>query len=335
MDKYNYAADDHSLLSPPMYKFLVNPFMKILPMSIPANIITLFSNSLVLLAFLVAYFNYLYGTAKLLWLIPVLCLCYTVGDFSDGLQARRTGTGSPLGEFFDHFLDSFVTGFITGIFLLCFRIKNPLMIFMLYQFLYIGQIGTFWERLHLKVMKFFKISTTEGIVSISVFSSLYAFAPIRELSVKPVFLSFTIVDLMVLGGYLIAGYTGFKTIFQTKKLSFRLFLHLGFSAIIGAVLAWQVYAPILLYTIVISFYNVFFITSILDATASDSREKFPDIVVPVSCILFFIIPEYSLAILIAQSVYLFAGILIRFQSFFKKYKHCWYWKNPKIEETGN
>ncbi len=335
MSAYSYKADDQSLLTPFMYKCFVNPLLKVIPMSVPANIITLISNSFVLIAFLIAYFNYLNATTKFFWLIPILCFSYVVGDCSDGLQARRTGTGSPLGEYFDHFLDSFVTGFITGIFLLCFRVTNPIIIFLLYQLLYIGQIGTFWERLHLGVMKFFKISTTEGVVSLSVFAALYALEPIRQLNAENLIRNFSIFELMILFGYLIAGITGFITIIQTKKISFRLFLHIALSFIVGAVLVWQVQASILFCTIIISFYNVFFIASILETTNEGGRERFPDIIIPMSCVLFFTIPNLAFQIQIFQAVYLFFRILVQFELFLKKHKDCWYWKNPKMEEKVN
>ncbi len=331
MDKYKYSATDESLLTPFLHKFFVNPFLKILPRGIPANIITLISNSFVLFAFLVAYFNYINGTTRFYYLIPIFFFMYLVGDCADGMQARRTKTGSPLGEFFDHFLDSFVTGLLSAVFLLCFRVKSPIMIFLLYQFVYIGQIGTFWERLHLGVMRFFKVSTSEGVVLTSVISASYTFGFIQNLNASKVIFNLSIIELIILGGYIIAGITGFITIFHTKKYNFKLFLHIILSFAIGAVLVWGINASLLMHTLIISLYNVFFIASVLRATNDKSEISFPDFLVPITCILFFILPDFIFWIEIAQVVYLSIIILISFFKFFRIYKHCWYWKNPKQE----
>ena len=330
MEEYSYNAEDKSLLTPLLYKFFVLPFVKILPKSVPANIITICSNTLVFLSFLIAYINYINGTNNFLWLIPVFCWCYIIGDCSDGIQARRTKTGSPLGEYFDHFLDSFVTGFLTGMLMLTFRVTNSVLIFCVYQFLYMGQIGTFWGRFKSGVMKFSTFSTSEGTMAIAVMSALYSFGFIRNMENHPIIFEFTVPQIIMVTAFGAAWLTGLISIIKTKTYSIRLFLHLSFSAAIGVVLVWQVKAPIALQTLIISFYNVLFIESILAATGEKTKETFPDFLLPASCILFFIFPAYAFTLQIFQCVYLFIRITIRFTLFFKKYKHCWYWKNPEL-----
>ncbi|MGI5066643.1 CDP-alcohol phosphatidyltransferase family protein [Treponema putidum] len=328
MENYSYSAEDKSLLTPLLYKYFVFPLVRILPESIPANIITVFSNSFILISFFIAYINYLQDTYKFLWLIPVLCWLYIVGDCSDGVQARRTKTGSPLGEYLDHFLDSFVTGFLTGILMLCFRVTNPILLFCVYQFLYLGQIGTFWGRFKNGVMQFAAFSTSEGIMAISLMSALASVGFIREASVKNILFGVSIPYIIIFAGFGAAWFTGLTEIFKTKRYSICLFLHIVFSALIGAVLVWYVKASIFTQTVIITFYNVLFIQSVLSATAEKLKESFPDFLVPLSCLLYFIFFEYSIIISIIQGSYLLVRIVIRFLIFFKKYKHCWYWKNP-------
>ncbi len=331
MEEYSYSAEDKSLLTPVIYNFFVYPFMKILPRSVPANIITICSNSFVLISFIIAYINYIKGTNRFLWLIPILCFIYIVGDCSDGIQARRTHTGSPLGEYFDHFLDSFVTGLLTGTLMLSFRVTNPILFFCVYQFLYIGQIGTFWERLKSGIMRFAAFSTSEGIMAIACMASLYPVKAVYELNLKEIFLGFSIPQIIIFVAYAAAGITGFVSIIRTKQYSIRLFLHIAFSAAVGAVLVWYTHCSIFLYTLIITFYNVFFCESVLEATGGNKKEKHPDFIVPFSCVLFFIIPQYAFIIQVCQTVYLFCRIITRFVSFFNKYKHCWYWRNPETQ----
>lgn len=331
MEKYSYSAEDNSLLTPPIYKFFVYPLINVLPKSIPANIITICSNSLVLISFLIAYINYLKGTIVCLWLIPLLCFAYIVGDCSDGIQARRTGTGSALGEYLDHFLDSFVTGLLTGILMLTFRTTNTVLLFCAYQFLYIGQIGTFWERLKNGVMRFSKISTSEGTMAIAIMAALYSFPAVRAADARPLIFGFSITQLIIFTAFGAAFVTGIASIIRAGRYSIRLILHIVFSAGIGAVLVWQTAAPILFQTAIITFYNVLFIESLLSATNEKRKEGLPDFFVPATCPLYFIIPQYTLALMLLQTLYLFVRIVVRFTVFFNRYKSCWHWKNEKAE----
>ena len=328
MENYSYSAEDKSLLTPLLYKYFVFPLVRILPESIPANIITIFSNSFVVLSFIIAYLNYIHDTYRFLWLIPILCWTYIVGDCSDGIQARRTKTGSPLGEYFDHFLDSFVTGLLTGTLMLCFRVTNPVLLFCVYQFLYLGQIGTFWGRFKDGVMNFSTFSTSEGIMAIALMSALSSIGFIREASVQNILFGFSIPYIIIFAAFGAAWLTGLTAVFKTKQHSIRLFSHIIFSALIGFVLVWHVKASIFTQTLIITFYNALFIQSILSATAEKVKESLPDFLVPISCILYFVVFDYSMIIQIIQIVYLLVRIIIRFLIFFKKYKHCWYWKNP-------
>ena len=331
MEKYSYSAEDNSLLTPPIYKFFVYPLINVLPKSIPANIITICSNSLVLISFLIAYINYVHDTRICLWLIPLLCFAYIVGDCSDGIQARRTGTGSALGEYLDHFLDSFVTGLLTGILMLTFRTTNTVLLFCAYQFLYIGQIGTFWERLKNGVMRFSKISTSEGTMAIAIMAALYSFPAVRAADARPLVFGFSITQLIIFTAFGAAFVTGIASIIRAGRYSLRLILHILFSAGIGAVLVWQTAAPILFQTAIITFYNVLFIESLLSATNEKRKEGLPDFFVPATCPLYFIIPQYTLALMLLQTLYLFVRIVVRFTVFFNRYKSCWHWKNEKAE----
>lgn len=304
MENYSYSAEDKSLLTPVLYKYFVFPLVRILPESIPANIITIFSNSFVLLSFVVAYLNYIHDTYRFLWLIPIFCWTYIVGDCSDGIQARRTKTGSPLGEYFDHFLDSFVTGLLTGILMLCFRVTNPILLFCVYQFLYVGQIGTFWGRFKNGVMQFSTFSTSEGTMAIAIMSTLSSIGLIREVSVQNVLLGFSIPYIIIFTAFGAAWLTGLTAIFKTKQHSIRLFLHIGFSVLIGAVLVWHVKASIFTQTLIITFYNVLFIQSVLSATAEKIKESFPDFLVPISCILYFSVLDYSMIIQVLSLIHI-------------------------------
>lgn len=327
MKKYSYSAEDNSLLTPFIYRFFVNPLMAVLPKSIPANIITLVSNTFIITAFIIAYVNYVQGTSKFLWLIPILCFAYIIGDYSDGIQARRTKTSSALGEYFDHFLDSFVTGLLTGIIMLTFRVKNPILLFCTYQFLYLGQIGSFWERLHNGVMRFGKISTSEGVMAIAFMTSLYPTQFIQDANNNIVFWGFSVTDHIIFIGFLASGISGFFSILSTKKCSLRLLLHIIFSAYIAITLIYFENTSILILTIIVMFYNVFFIESLLKATDQKTKESFPDFITPLICSFYFLLPQYIFELQILQILYLALRIIINFALFFYSHRKYWYWIN--------
>jgi len=106
-ETYSYNCVDQSYLLPYYKKYYVALFHRCIPARMPANIITL-------------------ASAMFMWILAPLCvfgvwdnrelfgaLCallihnYLLGDHLDGMQAKTTGTSSPLGEFLDHFLDVF------------------------------------------------------------------------------------------------------------------------------------------------------------------------------------------------------------------------------------
>lgn len=337
MTKYSYTAKDQSILTPFIYGFFVAPLMKIIPYGMPANIITFISNSFILIAFIIAYINHKQGTYFIFWLIPLLSFCYIIGDFSDGIQARRTNTGSPLGEYFDHFLDSFVTGFLTGIILLCMRVENPFVLLLPYQFLYIGQIGTFWERYKKGIMSFAKFSTSEGTLAITIMSWLTSFSFIREQISKKIIFNLSVPEMIVLFCFFLAGVSGLAAITRSGKFSFKLWIHILFSVIISAAVVLFTDASIALTSVFITFYNVLFIESILAGTSLKTKESMPDLAVPLSCVLFFFFKEQTSLIVLGQTIYLSIRIVLRFIIFFNKHKQYWVWinKKPQNKETEN
>ncbi|KAL2757755.1 hypothetical protein ACRALDRAFT_1028574 [Sodiomyces alcalophilus JCM 7366] len=112
--QYKYAGVDHSLISKYILKpFYTNVVIKLFPMSMAPNLITL-------TGFLFIVINFL----TLLWYNPTLdqdcppwvyyswgagLFLYQTFDAVDGSQARRTRQSGPLGELFDHGVDALNT----------------------------------------------------------------------------------------------------------------------------------------------------------------------------------------------------------------------------------
>lgn len=332
MKKYKYSANDASLMTPFLYRFFLTPMLKIVPYQIPANFITLISNSCILASFIIAALGYYRGNFFLYFLIPILCFAYIVGDCFDGVQARRTGTSSPLGEYFDHFLDSFVTGLLTGTLLFALRSTNWFILFFPYQALYLGQIGAFWERLKTGTISFAKISTSEGVMTIAISSFLASCVFIQPFIVNKVILGLSYVDFVLLICFFFAGVSGVKAFFLARKFSLRLILHILFSCMVTFFCIYFGYS-ILLITLISTFYNSFFISPILSSISTGGSESYPDFLIPCSFFICYFFNEYVFIISIVQFVYLLIRVVTRFLIFFYRNRKYWVWCNKECYEV--
>ena len=333
MAKYSYNANDESLLTPVLYKYFVDPLVKVLPYRLPANFITLISFGFIVAAFGIAVHGYYVERYDYWWLIPLFALIYLIGDCSDGKQARKTGTGSPLGEYFDHFLDCFVTGLLMGILLISFRVTNPAVITIGFFNLYAGQIGSFWERYKRRVMSFGKLSTSEGIVSISITSWIMSIPSIHNMADKVLIFNISRGDTLIITVMTVTALSAMSSLIRAHAISFRIIAHFVLSFVVTYTTAYLYRNTHMVYTtLVVSFYNVFFLASLLAATNLDSRECLPDIIVPLSFLLCFLIPNYTAFIQYMQIIYLAIRIAIKFISFVRINRQYWYWINPLPDE---
>ena len=275
------------------------------------------------------------STWVLWWLIPLLALIYLTGDCADGKQARKTGTGSPLGEYFDHFLDCFVTGLLMGILMISFKVTKPALITMGFFNLYAGQIGSFWERYKRRVMFFGKLGSNEGIVAIGLTSWLMSIPAIHTAADTVLIFNITGGEALIITIMTGTAISAIHSIIRSQALSFRLILQLLLSFAVTYTAAYLFGHNNMVYiTGVVSFYNVFFLASLLAATNLDSRECLPDIVIPLSFIAFFALPAYTALIQHVQIGYLVVRVGIKFVSFVSMNRQYWYWINPPPPDEG-
>ena len=335
MSEYSYSANDESLLTPVLYKYFVDPLVKILPYRLPANFITLISFSFIVGSFSIAVHGYHTGKYDHWWFIPLLALSYLIGDCSDGRQARKTGTGSPLGEYFDHFLDTFVTGLLMGILMISFQVTKPAIITIGFFNLYAGQIGSFWERYKRRVMCFGKLGTNEGIVAIGLTSWLMSIPAIHTAADTVLIFNITAGESLIIIIMTGAAISAIHSIIRSRAISSRMIAHLILSFTITYSASCLFGHNNMVYiTLVISFYNVFFLASLLAATNLNRRECLPDIIVPLSFVLFFLMPNYTSLIQYVQIAYLLVRVGIKFISFVRINRQYWYWINPPPPDKG-
>lgn len=104
---YRYECVDKSPLLAPFCRWIVHWFVIALPMSMPPNLVTLGSSACMWLMLAYVLGASAQGMPVFGAVCAVLMTGYVIYDHADGMQARRTKTSSPLGEFLDHYLDAF------------------------------------------------------------------------------------------------------------------------------------------------------------------------------------------------------------------------------------
>jgi phosphatidylglycerophosphate synthase len=115
---YEYSAQNDSLIDRYLLHYWWKLAIHVIPRRMPANLVSMVGNLGSWFAFLVVS-GILFGPMPMAapgrpWLFGLAALglaFYQTFDALDGIQARRTGSSGPLGEFVDHWFDSF-NGFL-------------------------------------------------------------------------------------------------------------------------------------------------------------------------------------------------------------------------------
>jgi phosphatidylglycerophosphate synthase len=112
--KYSYQSINNSMINALYKRYWLPIAIKALPEKMPANLVSIIGDAGAWLAFLLLS-GLLVGPMNVAgrrwpWLFGLAALFlffYHTMDNLDGIQARRTGSSGPLGEFVDHWFDSF------------------------------------------------------------------------------------------------------------------------------------------------------------------------------------------------------------------------------------
>lgn len=171
LKKYKYSSEDHSLISKIILKKWWNSFVKIFPLSMAPNVVTLLG--LVFILFnLVAVFYYdpYLNSDSPRWCYFFYAFglfMYQTFDGCDGCHARRTGQSGPLGELFDHSIDAINTTLGTLVFASVFQLGYSGYL-MIAQFASVCNFYTStWEEYHTHTLFLSSFSgPVEGILMI-------------------------------------------------------------------------------------------------------------------------------------------------------------------------
>lgn len=166
---YKYQSEDHLVVSRLVLKAWWNRFVRVFPLSMAPNLITLLGLFFIV-ANLAVVFYYDPGLSEPL---PRWCyffyafglFMYQTFDGCDGCHARRTGQSGPLGELFDHLIDAINTTLGTIVFALVFQMGHGWML-LVAQFATVCNFYTStWEEYHTHTLYLLRFSgPVEGIL---------------------------------------------------------------------------------------------------------------------------------------------------------------------------
>lgn len=340
---YFYAAEDDSLIDPFLQKNILAPLLsKVVPWELPANIITIIGNSSMLIAFIIALLSFTRNNYTLWFLIPFLIIFYLINDCLDGGQARKTKTGSPLGEFLDHFLDTFVTAELMIPVLVCYRFTNIYLIYAVLFLSYLAQALAFWERYSLGHMHFSKFGSSEAIISLAFIITLSYFSPLvdflqiklaelplipnnlffSKLSISELFMFIMIIGVII---------SIFNNLNRTKGASGKFWTFVFLSLFVALSFAKINFNYYYFSYYVFCLYCVEYVSALLVSIVDKKKDPLPDFVLPLCVLAMLIMKVSNIYILVSQLVYLSIKIIIRASIFIYNHKQFWVWKNPKLQ----
>jgi len=202
---YVYRAVDRSVLLPYLTAYYLPLFYRWVPGFTTANQITLAASGFMwlMVGLLVS------GVARSSWAVAasfcVLLHAYVVGDYLDGMHARRTGTSSPLGEFLDHYLDIW-NGQITVF--VAFALVGIAPGWACYATMWAVLIGfgaTVMERQERGELHFGPIGTLEAFALVLVFALSWMFPSVEAFWRRPGFggvANYWILVILTIGAFL-------------------------------------------------------------------------------------------------------------------------------------
>jgi phosphatidylglycerophosphate synthase len=323
---YNYRVKDFSIVTPGFRDYVVQPVMKFVPWGLPANIITIFSNSLMFLALIIAIYGNPFSKINFI-AISILIFLYALGDHIDGMQAKRTKTSSALGELFDHFLDSFNTGILLMILFAVFQIHNPYIVVFILSVNYLAHATVFYEQYKTGWLYFEKIGSLEVVFFTCIMILLNCIKPFSNLFSYNMAFGITFIEWLLLASSIGTLITFIKTAYRARIKELKFYIYLLLLTLISLILvkglSW------ITICVIITLYSAYYIGSLMRGHLVDGKSYLPDFAIPVILVFAFITHRLAESITIYGVILLLLfGIAFVFSISIYTLRKYWVWKNP-------
>ncbi len=324
--EYQYRVHDESIITPAFKKWVVAPLFRFMPWGIPANLITIFSNMLMYVALYMALTEWP-GRSLRFILIPLLALGYAIGDHMDGMQAKRTGTSSALGELCDHYLDIFNNGILLYIVCLSFQMTNPALIAFFLTIAYLAHASMFYEQFSTKWLYFEKIGSLESLLVLLFCLLISAIEPVYTLVLQPLVCGLSVAETLFLLSSVGALITVVQIIRRARIVDVWFYVFCAFLVTVAS-LGATFLSPVAVFY-VITIYSGLYIGNLQRGHLADGKERFPDFVVPLYIASAFAFePLRTSAFLWMLYLYLACHTLWIAGRSFWVLRGFWVWKNP-------
>ena len=165
MGPYQYRCLDESILLPFLKKYVFSVLHRCIPYGVPANYLTLVSIIVIWSCFLYFIGVNTPDDADIIIVFFAITI-YVIFDHFDGLQAKKTGTGSPLGEILDHYSDVFNGSIILYLFFRILQIELGWIFYLVIWANLVAFTVTYLEQSIRKELYFGKIGSLEGVILI-------------------------------------------------------------------------------------------------------------------------------------------------------------------------
>jgi len=327
MRPYHYRCKDYSLLTPPFKQWVISPLINLVPWVIPANVITLISNSFVYLGLFLALQPQVLGD----YTPPFIAFClllYLIGDHLDGMQAKRTGTGSALGEFCDHYLDAFNNGIIVFTLFVAFDIRQPIMISLVLVIAYMAHMAVFYEQFKTGWLTFERIGSLESVLLTALLIGCAGIDAFYQFMSYDLVAGLTVIEIIILSSALGAFGTFVQTFRRTPDVKTAYWIFVFLLAVVG-ITGTLVLNDIQLF-VIITLYASLYIGRLMYGHLIDGVESQADWLVPVALLFFvFLGSNNSMYIFWITTVYLAIRIMILIVKSFSTLGIYWVWQNAR------
>lgn len=174
----SYRFTDRSVLRPWLNRVWFERLFPLLPRWLAANIVTVFSTGVLVSVPLASFLTDHIGAAGFALLQLLALQLYVAGDHLDGMQAKASGTTSPLGDFLDHHCDLWAGCVLCfGFWHLTGAPRGEL--FLLTVLLILGFAITYVERAERRALHFTAWGTLEAIAILTAFYVAWSISPSR------------------------------------------------------------------------------------------------------------------------------------------------------------
>jgi len=333
-ERYQYNCVDKSILLPLYKKYYVSFYFKLVPAWLTANFITIISTGFVATMMGISLWS---GNTEspVQALLFAFCLhTYLLGDHLDGMQAKASGTSSPLGEFLDHYLDVYngaIVFYTIMVFLGPFSKKVFLVLLVLNC---IAFAATMVEELECRELTFGYLGTLEGVLLTIAFYISWSIPAARNWWQHDIFpgypaywIAITAMGVSYLG-------TAIDVFWRIGRLPKPFAVFLVCSAVLGGLLGFLP-VSITFCWMILTLFSGDYIARVMRAYFLSNPHPYPDLLSSGSLFLVWVAiyngvltePLYRLYFgilivwLLIRVLYTFIGTLYTFRAH-------WYWTNP-------